>query len=77
VVLQRDEPALHAAVVGKLRELAGLDAGFPVGAADLVLDHFHAVQPVFNVIAPDEQTPLVPFANRLGDVLHGWVDGVV
>src|SRR5204863_8398467 len=51
VVLQPDVARRVASVAQVGRELARLDALRPIGTAELVLDDFGAVQPVFHVMA--------------------------
>src|SRR2546429_5741196 len=56
VFLQADV-ALGIAAVTRVRgELARLYLGLPIRAAQLILDHLHAVEPVLDVIAIHHET---------------------
>src|ERR1700722_18685243 len=65
IALNADVAFLGQSVVGVLRELARRDLGLPVGTAQVVFDDFLAVQPMFDVIAVDDDARLVPLAEWL------------
>src|SRR5439155_18908399 len=59
-----DVSAPRARVMRVVLELARAYASLPVGTPQLVLDDFHAVEPVLDVRAADDETRLVPRSNR-------------
>src|SRR5881397_821413 len=67
MVLETDVAGGVTPVVRVTGELARLDLGAPVGAAELVLDDLHAVQPVLDVLSLHHEAHLVPLARRLHD----------
>src|SRR5579864_5305137 len=76
VALHPQMAARRAPVVGPDGELARLDAGGPVGAAELVLEQFDAVQPVLDMRTFRDDACRVPFADPLQMTLGGRVHGV-
>src|SRR5207237_2251386 len=66
VFLEPDVSAPRARVTRVVLELARADALLPVRGPQLVLHHFHAVEPVLDVGAADDQPRLVPRSHRLG-----------
>ena len=65
IALERDVSFLRASVVGVVRELARLDLRLPVGTPERVLEQLEVVQPVLDVRAVDDDSRLVPLADRL------------
>src|SRR2546426_8534636 len=60
MILQADVAAHRASVARVVLELARFHPLFPVVAPQLVLDDLHAVQPMLDVAAFDEDARLVP-----------------
>src|SRR5262245_58040529 len=77
VILQADMATTRLSVLRVVLELAALHAARPVVGPELVVDHLHAVHPMFDVRPAREQARLVPRADRPGGVTRGRIEIVV
>src|SRR5215510_13060865 len=77
VVLQQNVAFDGFAESFRIFELALCDALFEVLAAALELNHLHAIQPVLYVIASDDDTNLVEFADRFEFLVFARGDQIV
>src|SRR5829696_10136729 len=77
ITLDSDVAAGESPVFRPLRELAGLDLGFPVGAPNLVFHHLLSVEPVLHARAARDDPRTVPLIGGLHDTGRRGVERVV
>src|SRR3954451_8684990 len=68
--------ARFLAVKRTLGELTIRDALAPVRAADLVIDHLHAVEPVLDVVPPGDDAHRVPLPRHHADLRRRRIEVV-
>src|SRR5688572_2190437 len=76
MILQKDMPVLQLSKPLDALELALVDGGLQVGRLELILQHFRAVQPVLDGLAPHDDPRKVEFAGRLDRAVRGRQDVV-
>ena len=76
MILQGNVALGRLAEQGPGFELAAGHLLIPFVAALLILDHLHVIEPMFDMAILDDDLGVVPFACRMADILHGWIESI-